>query len=179
MILHSSVYCWQGQRPSWLCIHYKPGKGTWHVCRETKQTNVSWLISALGPYICRDVIEFGDEGMLDNIHSDFRDDDHDNIRKQPPHVVWRKKININTNRCKSSFSFIYCQYFFPSVRKFFFSFWIQLTSHICHLLSSFPLFSTRLWWDRPQRYCSKITKSRRKIKKKELLSRFLFRCLQH
>lgn len=47
------------------------------------------IVDGLGLYICRDVVEFGDEGMFDNIHSNFRDDNHDNIRKQPPHVVCR------------------------------------------------------------------------------------------
>lgn len=47
------------------------------------------IVDGLGLYICRDVVEFRDEGMFDNIHSNFRDDNHDNIRKQPPHVVCR------------------------------------------------------------------------------------------
>lgn len=67
------------------------------MCRD--QINVSSLIGALeivnglGLYICRNVIEFGDEGMFNNIHCDFRDDDHDNIRKQPPNVVCSEKKN--------------------------------------------------------------------------------------
>lgn len=69
-------------------------------------------VNGWGAYICRDVVEFGDEGMFNNVHSDFRDDDHDNIRKQPPHVVCIKKKK--TNRLKSSFAFLYCQYFWDT-----------------------------------------------------------------
>lgn len=60
-------------------------------------------MTGLGLYICRNVVEFGDEGMFDNIHSDFRDYDHDNIRKQPPHVVCSQKTKkrINTKRRKA------------------------------------------------------------------------------
>lgn len=203
MILRSSVYCWQGQRPSWLCTHCKPGKETWYVCRETKQKNVSWLISmleivnGLGLYICRDVVEFGNEGMFDNIHSDFRDDDHDNIRKQTPHVVCSKtktKTKKNT-LIPTDVNLHFVLYIvWKSLESLFFfslisadkphlsspvSLFFRLTgradfSEGCHSLCS---HSTHLWWDRPQRYCSKITKSKRK-KKKELLSRFLFWCLQ-
>lgn len=47
-----------------------------------------------GPYICRDVVEFGDESMFNDVNSNFRDDDHKDIRQQHPHVVWGKMAQI-------------------------------------------------------------------------------------
>lgn len=50
------------------------------------------------PYICSDVIEFGDESMLNDVNSNFRGDDHKDIREQHPQVVWgeewHKKLNV-------------------------------------------------------------------------------------
>lgn len=42
----------------------------------------------LGAYVCRDVIEFGDESVFNDVNSNFRDDDHKDIRQQHPQVVW-------------------------------------------------------------------------------------------
>lgn len=50
-----------------------------------------------GSYICRNVIEFGDEGMFNDVNSNFRDDDHNDIGDQRPHVVWGKKITLDVN----------------------------------------------------------------------------------
>lgn len=48
----------------------------------------------MGAYICRDVIEFGDESMFNDINSNLRDDDHEDIRQQHPQVVWGRKAQI-------------------------------------------------------------------------------------
>lgn len=39
------------------------------------------------PYICSDVVEFGDESMFNDVNSNFRGDDHEDIREQHPQVV--------------------------------------------------------------------------------------------
>lgn len=40
-----------------------------------------------GSYICSDVIELGDEGMFDDVNSNFWGDDHEDIREQHPKMV--------------------------------------------------------------------------------------------
>lgn len=40
-------------------------------------------------HVCGDFVEFGDEGVLNDVHDDFGDDDHDDVGQQRPHVVWR------------------------------------------------------------------------------------------
>lgn len=43
------------------------------------------------PYVCSDVVEFGDESMFNDVNGNFRGDDHKNIREQNPQVVWGEK----------------------------------------------------------------------------------------
>lgn len=38
-------------------------------------------------YICSDVVELGDESMFNNVNSNFRGEDHKDIREQNPKVV--------------------------------------------------------------------------------------------
>lgn len=45
----------------------------------------------MSPYFCSDVVEFGDEGVLDDVHGDFGGDDHEDVGEQHPQVVWGKK----------------------------------------------------------------------------------------
>lgn len=40
-----------------------------------------------GPYICSDVVELGDESVFNDVNSNFRGDDHKDIREQHPQVV--------------------------------------------------------------------------------------------
>ena len=45
------------------------------------------------PYVCGDVVELGDEGVLDDVDGHLRGDHHDDVGTQNPQVLWRQKIN--------------------------------------------------------------------------------------
>lgn len=49
---------------------------------------------AKSTHISTDVIEFGDESVLDNIHGNLWGDHHDYVRKQHPQVV----LKTNTSK---------------------------------------------------------------------------------
>lgn len=42
-------------------------------------------------HISGDFVEFGDEGVLNDVNDDFGDDDHNDVRQQRPHVVWGRE----------------------------------------------------------------------------------------
>ncbi len=43
-----------------------------------------------GSHISCDVIEFSDEGMLDDVNRNFRRDYHEDVRKQHPEVIYEQ-----------------------------------------------------------------------------------------
>lgn len=128
--LHSSADCWRDQKPNWLCIRCTPEGETgrriecvsldWRkTCSHLLHKCGAWTVKSghyiiedykkeiqLSPYFCSDVVEFGDEGVLDDVHGDFGGDDHEDVGEQHPQVVWGKK-KVTWGSCKSLCNLIY------------------------------------------------------------------------
>lgn len=74
-----------------------------------------------GSYVCGDVIKLCDEGVFNDVHNNFRDDDHKNIRYQHQQVVWGTKtqsafsVKIFRTRYKQKLDFLLVT---PSVQGF-------------------------------------------------------------
>lgn len=73
-----------------------------HGSQLVNQAILSLLNIRFGPYICSDVVEFGDESMFNDVNGNLRQDDHQDIGEQHPQVVWGENGTRNFVICRES-----------------------------------------------------------------------------
>lgn len=73
-----------------------------HGSQLVNQAILRLLNIRFGPYICSDVVEFGDESMFNDVNGNLRQDDHQDIGEQHPQVVWGENGTRNFVICRKS-----------------------------------------------------------------------------
>lgn len=73
-----------------------------HGSQLVNQAILRLLNIRFGPYICSDVVEFGDESMFNDVNGNLRQDDHQDIGEQHPQVVWGENGTRNFVICRES-----------------------------------------------------------------------------
>lgn len=101
-ILLSTAEKIKGQTGSVFTVHLRKARkvhyygnnrsdSSWCSMIHMLSVELLWEKHCLDSYICSDVVEFGDECMFDDVHSNLRDDHHEDIMEHYPQMIWGEK----------------------------------------------------------------------------------------